>query len=245
MIEVAESALTYSVAVRHPLPPRAAAPRIALLGAILMALGLGLAAVIASNLIAANARDLAVNTWFWQLGQQHAWVLDAATSASWLVDGQRNIIIVPVIVIVLLVFRQWRWAVFLLVSSQVGLLISNLLKFSIARERPPFIENTGFQQHLSFPSGHTFAGFTIWAAMALIAWYLLSRRAAVPVSIVLLMVGLLQAPARLVVGKHWFTDVIGSWLIGSGWLLLVWAGFLWWLAPRSETSLVSGASPAM
>ena len=126
-----------------------------------MALGLGLAAVIASNLVAANARDLAVNTWFWQLGQQHAWVLDAATSASWLVDGQRNIIIVPVIVIVLL------------------------------------------------------------------------------------MVGLLQAPARLVVGKHWFTDVIGSWLIGSGWLLLVWAGFLWWLAPRSETSLVSGASPAM
>ena len=203
---------------------------------VLLALGLSLAAFIAHDLVAANARDLPINTWFWDSGQAHPGVLSAAQGLSWLVDGPRNIVIVPIVAVVLLVFRQWRWALFLVVVSQVGVLLSNLLKFSIARERPPFIENSDLQQHLSFPSGHTFAGFTVWCAMALIAWYLLPVRASVVVAPVLAVVGLLQAPARLLVGKHWVTDVLGSWLLGAGWLLLVWAAFLAWWAPRPPAS---------
>lgn len=222
---------------RHVLPARSRAPRIAILGGVLLAIGLVLAFVIASDLEAANARDLALNTWFWNLGVDHRWLLDSSTFISWFADGMRNIVIVPIVAVILLILRQWRWAVFLVVVSQGGLLISNALKFSISRERPPFIENDSLQQHLSFPSGHTFAGFTIWAAMAIIAWYLLPRRASVILAPVLLVVGLLQAPSRLIVGKHWFTDVLGSWLIGAGWLLLVWAAFLWWLAPRETTGI--------
>lgn len=217
---------------RHRLPDRAAAPRIALIGAGLLIVGLLLAWFIASDLAGANARDLAANTWFWELGQGNAWLLQTAGVISWFADGARSAVIVPVLAVVLLGLRQWRWAVFLLISSQLGLLISNALKFAIGRERPPFIENTDLQQHLSFPSGHTFAGFTIWAATAIIAWYLLRPPWANIVAIGLLAIGLLQAPTRLIVGKHWVTDVIGSWLIGAGWLLLVWAAFLWWLAPR-------------
>ena len=209
------------------------APRIALVGGGMLIAGLALAAVIASDLAAANARDLAVNTWFWDLGQAHAWLLQSAEFISWFVDGARSAVIAPAVIFVLLILRQWRWAVFFAVSSQLGLLISNALKFTIGRERPPFIENTDLQQHLSFPSGHTFAGFTIWVAAAIIAWYLLRPPWANGVAVVLLAVGLLQAPCRLIVGKHWVTDVIGSWLIGAGWLLLVFAAFLWWWAPRS------------
>lgn len=205
-----------------------------MLGAALFFAGLILAGLVWSDLAAANARDVELNTWFWDLGKAHAWVLDGAEQLSWLVAGPRNIVIVAVVSIVLVIVRQWRWAAFLVVSSQVGVVISNLLKFSIARERPPFIENDGLQQHLSFPSGHTFAGFTVWVAMAIIAWYLLPRRLNVVVPVLLVIVGLLQGPARLIVGKHWVTDVVGSWLVGSGWLLLVWAGFVWWMAPRPD-----------
>ena len=218
---------------RHRLPERAAAGRIALVGAGLLIVGLVLAAVIASDLAAANARDLAANTWFWDLGQANGWLLQAAGVISWFADGARSAVIAPVLIVVLFGLRQWRWAVFLLVSSQLGLLLSNALKFAIGRERPPFVENTDLQQHLSFPSGHTFAGFTIWAATAIIAWYLLRPPWANAAAVVLLAVGLLQAPSRLIVGKHWVTDVLGSWLIGAGWLLLVFAAFLWWWAPRS------------
>lgn len=224
----------------HRLPPRSSAPRIAVLGVCLIAVGLALAAVVASDLTAANARDLGANTWFWQLGQSHGWLLATANAISWFADGARSAVIAPVLIVVLFCIRQWRWAVFLLVSSQVGLLISTALKWTIARERPPFIENSDFQQHLSFPSGHTFAGFTIWAASAIIAWYLLRPPWANIVTTILLTIGLLQAPTRLIIGKHWITDVIGSWLIGAGWLLLVWAAFLWLLAPRTREGAASG-----
>jgi len=220
----------------HQLPDKSAAKRLALIGIALFALGLCVALSIAMNLAAANARDLPVNSWFWDLGQTQRWPLAFAEFVSWFADGPRNIVIAPLIALVLLLTRKWRWAIFLLASSQLGLVISNVLKFSIARERPPFIENTDFQQHLSFPSGHAFAGFTIWAAMALIAWYLLRPPWANALAVLCLSIGLLQAPSRLIVGKHWFTDVIGSWLIGAGWLLVVWAAFLWWLAPRSADS---------
>ncbi|MFM8857824.1 MAG: phosphatase PAP2 family protein [Actinomycetota bacterium] len=216
----------------HRLPARSEAGRIALLGAVMLVLGLGVAALIASDLAAANARDLMVNSWFWNLGQSQGWPMALAEFFSWFADGPRNAIMGPLVAAVLLLFRQWRWAIFLLVSSQLGLVISNVLKFSIARERPPFIENTDLQQHLSFPSGHAFAGSTIWAATAIIAWYVLRPPWANAVAIPLLAIGLLQAPSRLIVGKHWVTDVLGSWLVAGGWLLLVWAAFLWWLAPR-------------
>ena len=218
------------------------APRIALIGGGMLIAGLLLAVVIASDLAGSNARDLAVNTWFWDAGQHNAWLLQAAEGTSWFVDGARSAVIAPALIILLLILRQWRWAIFLAVSSQLGLVISNLLKFSVGRERPPFIENSDLQQHLSFPSGHTFAGFTIWAATAIIAWYLLNPPWANILAVVLLVVGLLQAPSRLIVGKHWITDVIGSGLIGAGWLLVVWAAFLWWLAPRpKEVVTTSGA----
>jgi len=219
-------------AAMHRLPERSSAGRIALVGAVLLGLGLCVAIFIALDLAAANARDLPVNTWFWDLGQKQGWVLALAQFFSWFADGPRNIVIAPLVAVILVLARWWRWAVFLLVSSQLGLVISNILKFSIARERPPFIENTDLQQHLSFPSGHAFAGFTIWAAMAIIAWYQLRPPWANVVTILLLVIGLLQAPSRLIVGKHWVTDVLGSWLVGAGWLLLVWAAFLWWLALR-------------
>ncbi len=216
------------------LPPRTLAPRLLVAGLVLFGLGLGLAAFIASDLATSNARDLPVNTWFWETGQQHPWLLSLAQTLSWVADGPRNIIIVSLVSLGLLIARQWRWALFLVVVSQLGVLISNLLKFTIARERPPFIENTDLQQHLSFPSGHTYAGFTVWVAMALIAWYLLPGRWATVVPVILVVIGLLQAPSRLLVGKHWVTDVLGSWFLGAGWLLIIWGVFLWWWAPRRE-----------
>ena len=217
---------------RHALPSRDIAPKFAIAGLMLLGLGLALAFVIASNIGAANARDLPSNIWFFDLGRVHPEIHSTADGFSWFADGVRNIVVVPVVTVVLLACRQWRWAVFLVVSSQVGLLISNALKFSIARQRPPLIESTDFQLHLSFPSGHTLSGLTVWVAMAMIAWYLLPRPFGDIATVALVVIGLANGPSRLILGKHWLTDVLGAWMVAGGWLMLVWAGFLWFLRPR-------------
>jgi len=48
------------------------------------------------------------------------------------------------------------------------------------------------------------------------------------------VLGVANGPSRLFLGKHWVTDILGAWLLGSAWLLLVWAAFLLWLAPRRD-----------
>jgi undecaprenyl-diphosphatase len=227
---------------RHLLPSRGHAWRFAAVGVVLLLAGLALARVIAADWAAQNARDLPVNQWFYDLGQSQAWTAHLAEAVSWFAGGARNVVVVPVVLIVLLVARQWRWAIFLAVSSQAGLLVSSGLKAMVSRERPTFIEHSDFQRYLSFPSGHTFAGVTVWVAMGIICWFLLDRPWSTLLGIVLVVIGLLNGPSRLILGKHWLTDVLGAWLVASGWLLVVWAAWLWWLAPRDG---VADAGPAV
>ena len=219
---------------RHELPSRSDAWKFAVAGAVVLGLGLLLARIIALDSVAANARDLPVNTWFFNLGQSVPIFAWASEAVSWFAGGARNVVVVPVALIILLVFRQWRWAIFLAVASQAGLLVSSSLKFSVSRERPPFIEHSEFQQYLSFPSGHTFAGITVWVSMGIVCWFVLKRPWSTVAAITLVVIGLLNGPSRLVLGKHWLTDVLGAWLLGAGWLLLVWAAWLWFLAPRAK-----------
>ena len=100
-------------ATRHALPSRDIAPKFAIVGLMLLGLGLVLAFVIASNIGAANARDLPTNIWFFDLGRVHPEIHSTAEGLSWFADGVRNIVVVPVVTVVLLACRQWRWAGFL------------------------------------------------------------------------------------------------------------------------------------
>jgi undecaprenyl-diphosphatase len=217
---------------RHVLPSREHAWRFGAVGGGVLAVGLMLTWWIAVDTVAANARDLPVNTWFFELGIQYAWIDVGAEAVSWFAGGTRNVVVVPVVIVALLIARQWRWAIFLGVVTQAGLLVSSALKALVSRERPPFIEHTDFQLYLSFPSGHTFAGITVWVSLAVIAWYVLPRPWATGAGITLAVIGLLTGPSRLILGKHWLTDVLGAWLVAAGWWLLVWGAFLWFLAPR-------------
>jgi undecaprenyl-diphosphatase len=229
---------------RHrTVPGRSAVPRISTAAGVLLVLGLALTWWIAANLAGANARDLAANTFAFRLGQDQPWLASVASGISFLADGARNIVTVPIVAVVLVAARRWRWAVFLLVASQGGLLISNALKLTVARERPPLIEQVSGQVHLSFPSGHAFSGLTVWVSFALIAFYVLPRPWSTVLGWVVVAAGVLQGPARLVLAKHWVTDVLAAWCIGGAWLLLVWAGFCWWTGPRVPSPAPPSPAP--
>jgi undecaprenyl-diphosphatase len=118
--------------------------------------------------------------------------------------------------------RNWRavlvgWA--LVIGG--GQFVEGVLKETYQRVRPPgagqFIGDASY----SYPSAHSMAamiGFGLLAYLLLIG----ARRPASRVAIVVAATALILAVgvSRLVLGVHYFTDVVGGYAAGAVWLLL-------------------------
>ena len=215
------------------LPTRTMAPRLAVVGATLLTLGVVVALCEARWGATITSWDRPINEWFVRLGGGDGDIVHTlSTAVSWIGSGRRTGPIVLVFAAVLVVLRNWRWAVFVLLSAEVGYLISDVTKVLVARQRPPYLTFDALAVTTSFPSGHTFGGITAWVAMGLTMWFLLPRPWSTVVGITLMSIGLLNGPSRLLLGAHWVSDVIGSWLLASGWCLLAAAFTLWRWGPR-------------
>lgn len=193
----------------------------ALVVAALLALaGVALTLVVSSDVDAANARELAMSTWLVGLGDTWPLVHDLASIVSWLGDEHRTVPLVAFVATALLLARRPLWAGYLVVVTLGGVIVSSTVKATVGRPRPPLVEQPAGEELLSFPSGHTFAGVTVWLSLALIALAVLPPRWRGVVAVAAVTVGVMQGPSRLVLGRHWPTDVIGGWLLALAWLLL-------------------------
>ena len=96
--------------------------------------------------------------------------------------------------------------------------LNNILKVTIMRDRP--IWKTIDLQTYSFPSGHTMISFIFYGLLI----YLINKNyhgkykklIISLLSILIFLVGL----SRIFLGVHYFTDVIGAYFFGTGYLLL-------------------------
>lgn len=206
-----------------PLTVRAAVA----LALLLAAGGAALTAAIGADLAAANAREQALSEWFVGIGDASPLVHGLAQAVSWLGDEQRTVPIVAFVAMSLLLSRRPLWAGYLVAVTLGGVAISSATKQAVGRPRPPLVQQPVGEELLSFPSGHTFAGVTVWGSVAIIALVVLPPRWRAFVAVVAAAIGLLQAPSRLVLGRHWPTDVVGSWLIAGAWLLLCLVAVTW------------------
>jgi undecaprenyl-diphosphatase len=76
--------------------------------------------------------------------------------------------------------------------------------------------------HESFPSGHvffyvSFFGFLFFLAYALLKKGLLQRALLALSGVLLVLIGL----SRVYQGAHWPSDVVGAYLAGGAWLMLM------------------------
>ncbi|MDO8391531.1 MAG: phosphatase PAP2 family protein [Actinomycetota bacterium] len=108
---------------------------------------------------------------------------------------------------------------FFAVISVGQLLLANVLKWAVARERPAvlhLVKASGY----SFPSGHSVTAAASMSAIALVLGAGTSRRARAALAAAAALVAVSVATSRALLGVHWLSDVIAGLLIGWGWFTI-------------------------
>ncbi|MFD7613919.1 phosphatase PAP2 family protein [Streptomyces sp. NPDC059828] len=118
--------------------------------------------------------------------------------------------------VVLLLWRgDWLPALWVAGASALGTLVQQSLKSAVGRERPHWEQPLDTAQYAAFPSGHA---MTATVVCGLVLW-LLGREGVGPrvwwAAVLVAAVSVLGVGfTRLYLGVHWFTDVVGGWLLG-------------------------------
>jgi undecaprenyl-diphosphatase len=119
-------------------------------------------------------------------------------------------------------FRRRSREVFVFVAA-VGLgelLLNNLLKLIVHRERPSVLRLVTAHGY-SFPSGHTVAAASCWAAIALVLGRDRPRMVRALLAGGAALIAISVATSRALLGVHWLTDVIAGLAMGWGWFMIV------------------------
>jgi undecaprenyl-diphosphatase len=97
------------------------------------------------------------------------------------------------------------------------------IKSLVGRDRPPLAEAVPpYESSASFPSGHTLNAVVITGILVYSTLLIVRTRRARWLAVIIggtyaVLIGL----SRVYLGHHWLSDVIGAWLLGLAWLLVV------------------------
>jgi undecaprenyl-diphosphatase len=133
--------------------------------------------------------------------------------------------------------KKQRTVALVWVLCGVGVGVCNSrLKHDFDRDRPPFKDQWVYEDNESFPSGHSSGSMALFGLLG----YLMVRAtfswrvrllAIVGTALLILAVGF----SRIYLGAHYFSDVLGGYLLGTVWLLLG-ITMLECLCPRPATA---------
>jgi len=134
-----------------------------------------------------------------------------------------SIVVAPILAAVcayLLYKRRYGAALFITMSLAGALVIDASMKVLFERPRPK-LDYAAVLPDYSFPSGHSMNGIVFYVGLALVAWSLYGRRVGLPATIAALILAIGIGTSRIYLGYHYFTDVLGGFLAGAAWLLVV------------------------
>jgi undecaprenyl-diphosphatase len=123
----------------------------------------------------------------------------------------------------LLLARQGRAALLLLVSLPGGLVLNTLLKRGFDRPRPELVAHMVEVHTTSFPSGHAMLSAIGYLTLGtLLAGAATGRRQQSYILGVAVALTLLIGASRVYLGVHWPTDVLAGWCLGAAWAMGCW-----------------------
>ncbi|MDF2934031.1 MAG: phosphatase family protein [Chryseobacterium sp.] len=165
--------------------------------------------------------DLSVSR---EIQEDQNMILDMVMKAlSWLGTVYVAAIMVFLFALVFFIFKYIREGVFMLSCILSGG-VSYVLKMLIDRPRPTIdfvriVEETHYQ---SFPSGHVLFYTAFFGSLIIIALYskILKISLKLLIALACLTMIILGATSRIYLGAHWFTDVIGGFIVGILFLMI-------------------------
>ena len=153
--------------------------------------------------------------------------------------------LVSVAVILLLIRRRTRLAVYLVVTGTGALLLDPSLKTLVGRVRPIVDVPVASAPGDSFPSGHALGSIVAYGALLLVFLPAVRRRwrpyAVGFIGFLIVAIGV----TRVALGVHYVSDVIAGWLLGAAWLGVTAYAFRVWRREvgRPERPLGDGLEP--
>jgi membrane-associated phospholipid phosphatase len=227
-------------------------------GALILMLTLGITIAVALTAMAAEVYENVAHEDGVASFDRPALELAVSLRTPWLnagltgytdIAGKVGMPLVAVGTLIALTFTRKSWTPLILIAAAGGgsLLMTVTAKALIGRERPPLVDAVPpYEYSGSFPSGHTLNAVVI---AGVIAYLLILRQRTTRAKILTISVAVTFAfttgLTRVYLGHHWFTDVLGAWMLGAAWLALVITAHRVYLALRraGEKDLTGSPRP--
>jgi undecaprenyl-diphosphatase len=176
---------------------------------------------------------------------RHGWLADLAKVLTQL--GAPALIepVTVVLVVVLVVRHRHRLAGYLAACVAGAYALSTTGKTVVDRARPVFEDPIARAGGASFPSGHATGSAAFYLAVVVVLLSLLRRPARAALLAGAVVIPLVVAATRVVLGVHYLSDVTAGLLIGWGWTAACTALFTAWRAEegRPVDPLEEGVEP--
>lgn len=154
-------------------------------------------------------------------------------------------LVTAVLVVLFLVRGRRRLAGYLAACVAGAYVLSTAGKLLVDRARPVFQDPISHARGTSFPSGHATGSSAFYFALAVVLLSLLRRPPRTALFAMAVVVPLVVATTRVVLGVHYVSDVTAGLLIGWGWTAACTALFTAWRAQegRPVEPLEEGVEP--
>ena len=206
---------------RHHLDPKTATGLALLVAVLLVVAGgviVGVLAYLVRSVPALQDVDDSIAPW----GAEHAtdFSRDVVRAVTDLGGSTALTVIILVAVVVEMIRRPSRWLPVLVAMVAIGQpLVTNGIKELLDRVRPT-IDPAAVSLGPSFPSGHSAGAAACFAVLALVLGRGRSRRTHALLAGTAVFLAVAVGTSRVLLGVHWFSDVIGGLSLGWAWFAL-------------------------